>query len=51
LIVDVSWDGSVDYDNGFDDVLVRIFTGEKVEIEDNATLGQEVLAEAFKARA
>lgn len=32
LIVDVSWDDCIEADAGFDDILVRVFTGENVNL-------------------
>lgn len=49
LVVDVCWDESYQYDAGFDDVLVRVFTSESAPLKElSNAVGNEILAEALK---
>lgn len=49
LIVDVIWDDCCKFDEGYDDVLVRVYTSENVFIQQvNPGHGTDILALAFK---
>jgi len=52
LIVDVDWHESVNLDAGFDDVNVRIFTAEEVQLTKiDPSQGEEYLFAALCERA
>jgi len=48
LVVDVSWDESIKFDEGYDDILVRVFTEEVTKIKKIAAAsGEEILGKAM----